>query len=174
MNFKIPSVKKWEVHYSKNENEASTRYVCFSFLIRNSGEIILHLNKYNEIAPVEYIKTIVHHINKLTKCVFDEEKLTITYEPFEQYNKNVFILNFIRYCWSKENNNFDNEAFFKALDINVEDPIENLTEANHLACLTFKSDYPPGHSNIVKNARKRNLTAFEKYNFNAESIDFIK
>lgn len=91
-------------------------------------------------------------------------KRLIKFPLYNEYNKNVLLLNFVRNLWHEPIPNYT-KIFFDNLD-GHKDPMKRLTYANMIACRSWQPKSPymelVGHSNVYKNAGVRTIKQFKE------------
>lgn len=133
----------------------------------------IRISKWKCPETKKYAKLLTRLINKITPCYISEGyiyyKLLTGEDTWEWYDRNLFVLNFIRYLWNFPDKNYGNldfdtysitasTVFFTELaKSRYRDPMMRLTKANKLATAVYTggidNGYRPGHSNINSKAK---------------------
>lgn len=153
--------------WRKNPNTA-----CWAGLSVYSAPMLLKIKYWEAPETKQYAAMLVNLINKITPCYLEDEciyyqmivpeKINDNY-PQKYYDRNLVLLNFIRYLWSDlsverppalKDIPYELE-FFKALaKSRYKDPFKRLSKANAIYSEYWftkrEQSYPPGHSNIQK------------------------
>lgn len=122
-------------YYIKDKLEKYYSIACFAGCkLHTTKEIFLSRFRHKETE--KYIPKLISIINEITPCklVEIENVEYISFKMFNNYDRSLILLSFIRNLWWKQPG-FDYKVFFDYISNNeYKDPMELLTEANKEAC----------------------------------------
>lgn len=150
----------------------------------------IYISHFDEENTKQYQNLLINTINKITPCkivltnypIFrNENKLSldsnrfIKYKLLSTYDKNLFLLNFVRTLWYTRFSSYA-PAFFKSLKKTTKeyrDPVVQLTAANVEAIKTIKQIdtgffYDGDHSNIYRKSKIK--TTRQLLNFDGNNL----
>lgn len=146
-------MRYWEAFLKLPKSKGGViKFACFAPLNNVKENEIVGIYKVNQKETSQYIELIVQLINKITDCKYDAENDCIEYKMLKGFNRNLILLNFIRYLWFSPLNNEASTVFFKKLsdlfnNTNINDPLVLLTIANRYTAKVIGYVETPTHCN---------------------------
>lgn len=181
-------------YYAKLDNGWRKNYstACWAGLKSYSKPMLLRIKDWKEPETKQHAAMLVNLINKITPCYLKRgciyyqmivpEEINDKYWV-EYYDRNLVLLNFIRYLWCDLDVNRPPELknipyeleFFKALaKSRYKDPFKRLSKANAIYSEYWFAKkgayYSPGHSNIQEGNKILSTAEFLKSRNSASTM----
>lgn len=145
---------------------------CFSGFRAHVNKVVC-IHEFVQPETEPYVSDLIQIINEITPCSIVEIDTIkyIKFQMFDDYDRSLILLNFIRNLWYK-NAGFETELFFKELkNSKLTDPLSILCEANKKAC---KKVVITDHSNCVKASELTIKTVKQLMNFGEQHFKRAK